>query len=247
MVFYKKVGEGDPLFLLHSGGMSHTEWAPNIQFLQDQFTLYLLDLPGHGQSKMKGEKLSIRECGEAVLWVMEQEGLEKAHLCGSSMGGATALWVAMNHAEKVDRLILYRVNYCKTQDTFGGTRSMGDPEHWVRLGMDKIMSRMHLGQGDEESWKEVITRVGDALNPADSDHGYALSELAKLETRTMVVCGDRDPLVPIDDVLEMYKTIPNSALWVLPEATHITQTNLWRKQIFSEEITRFLTRTRAIL
>ncbi len=247
MVFYQKIGEGEPLFLLHSGGMSHTEWAPQIPYLQEQFTLYLLDLPGHGNTPMKRERLTIKECGEAVLWVMEQEGLEKAHLCGSSMGGATALWVAMHHNEKVDRLILYRINYCKTETTFKGTQSMGDPEHWVRLGMDRLMSKMHLGQGDEESWKEVIKRVGDAMNPEISDHGYPLEAFKELETRTLLVCGDRDPLVPMGDLLAMYQTLPNSALWILPEATHITQTNLWRKEIFADEITRFLTRTRPIL
>lgn len=245
MVYYQRIGEGEPLILLHSGGMSHREWLPQVPHLEERYSLILIDLPGHGDTPMKGERLSIRECGEAVLSVMDREGLDRAHLCGSSMGGATALWIAMHHNERVDRLIFYRANYYKSQASYEGTLKMADPEHWVGLGIAQILSDLHLGQGDKDSWKEVIQRVSQALDPKDSDHGYTLEELATIEQPVLIVCGDRDPLVPMDDLLDMYYAFPDAALWIMPDATHITGTNIWRSEIFAREIERFLRRRRA--
>lgn len=243
-VYYKKEGEGKPLFLLHSGGMNHTEWDPQVKFLSQHYMLIRPDHPGHGNTSMKGETLTIQECGESILEIMAKEGVTSAHICGSSMGGATALWLTRHYPELVEKLVLYRVSYYKNKESYQGTQNMADPNHWVRLGIDGIMSKMHIGQGDEESWKEVIKRVSQAMDPSNSDHDATLKDLKKITTPVLIACGDRDPLVPMDELMEMYQAFPESALWIMPYATHITATNLWRKGIFAEELHRFLQRTR---
>ena len=198
------------------------------------------DLPGHGQSLMTGTKLSIRQCGEAVLSIMDELSVVKAAFCGSSMGGATAMWLAKHHPDRVSHLILYRVNYRKTDIMFKETLRMANPLYWQQVGMDRLLSKWHMAQGGNEAWQQVIQRVSQALNPEDSDHGYTLNELAELTMPTLIACGDRDPLVPIEDILAMYTTIPQAFLWIMPNATHITGTNTWRAQSFADEIHRFL-------
>jgi pimeloyl-ACP methyl ester carboxylesterase len=44
--------------------------------------------------------------------------------------------------------------------------------------------------------------------------------LSRITARTMVVCGDRDPLYPVEIAVEMYRSIPRSALWVVPNGGH---------------------------
>ncbi len=246
MIYYEVFGEGEPLIVLHSGGMSHEEWLPQIKAWEKRFKVIAIDQPGHGCSALKGEKLSISECGHAVLEVMEKEGVTSAHFCGSSMGGATALWVTMNRPERVKKLVLYRCNYRKNMATFRSTTSMSDPDYWISLGVDRYLSRLHRGQGGDEAWKTVITRVSDALNPDTTDHDYRLSALETIECPVMIVSGDRDPLVPMEDIIAMYQAIPTSSLWVLPHASHVTATNTWRATIFAEEVERFLTRKREL-
>ena len=62
---------------------------------------------------------------------------------------------------------------------------------------------------------------------------------------TLLICGDRDEVVPLGEVLAMHEVLPDSELWILPGAGHITATNTWRKRIFDEELRRFLGRRRA--
>lgn len=237
-----EAGSGEALVLLHSGGMCHEEWKPQLPAFAKHHRTIAPDLPGHGASPMRAARLSIGDCGRGVLDTLDALGIERAHLVGSSMGGATALWLAVHHPARVAKLVLYRVSYHKNEHTHGGTREMADAAYWRGVGLAGWLSRIHQPQGGPDAWEQVITRVSEALDPATSDHAHTTETLRELRCPTLVVCGDRDPLVPLDDVLAMYDHIPDCGLWLLPHATHVTATNTWRAEAFATEILRFLQR-----
>ena len=237
---YLENGSGQPLILLHSGGMSSAEWEPQQAALGQRFRVIAPDLPGHGESAMVAQTLSIGDCGRAVLALQDQLGIDKASLVGSSMGGAVALWLAVHYPQRVEKLVLFRVSYTKNAATHSGTRDMADPAYWRSVGLERWLSRLHTPQGGPEAWQEVIKRVSQALDPATSDHNHSLDTLAQIPHSTLIVCGDRDPLVPLDQVLAMHQAIPHSGLWLLPYTTHVSATNTWRSDSFALEITRFV-------
>ncbi len=245
-IFYKETGklDGPALILLHSGGMSHSEWQPQLPLFEKYYHVICIDQPGHGASLMQATRLSIQECGLAVLNVMAQLQIEQAHFCGSSMGGATTLWLARHYPEKISKMILYRVNYRKNAGTFEQTNLMANPEYWQKVGLDGYLSKLHEAQGNKESWKQVVQRVSEALDPEHSDHNHTIADLNKMQMPCLIVCGDRDPLVPIADLLAMYAAFPHADLWIMPHASHVTATNTWRGNIFAEEAHRFLVRVR---
>lgn len=237
-----EAGSGEALVLLHSGGMCHEEWKPQLPAFAKHYRALAPDLPGHGMSPMRADRLSIGDCGRGVLDTLDALGIERAHLVGSSMGGATALWLAVHHPDRVAKLVLYRVSYHKNEHTHGGTREMADAGYWRGVGLAGWLARIHAPQGGPDAWEQVIGRVADALDPATSDHAHTIETLRELRSPTLVVCGDRDPLVPLDDVLAMYDHIPDCGLWLLPHATHVTATNTWRADAFATEVLRFLQR-----
>lgn len=180
--------------------------------------------------------------GGAVLELLDELGIERAHMVGSSLGGATALWLALKASARVDRLVLYRVGYRKDPKSYGETEAIAEPERWRRLGLSSWLSRIHEPQGGPDAWQEVIRRVPEAMSLDETDHRHSLEDLAELSHETLLVCGDRDPLVPLEVVLAMARAIPRSALYILPDATHITATNTWRATLFATEVERFLRR-----
>ena len=121
-----KAGSGEGTVLLHSGGMCHGGMeAAKPAFAKHHRTI-APDLPGHGASPMRAAHLSIGDCGRGVLDTPRYARIERAHLVGSSMGGATALWLAVHHPARVAKLVLYRVSYHRIeQASHGGTREMG--------------------------------------------------------------------------------------------------------------------------
>ncbi|MDX1606856.1 MAG: alpha/beta fold hydrolase [Candidatus Competibacterales bacterium] len=237
---YDEAGSGEPLLLLHSGGMTRAEWQSQRVPLAEHFQVLLPDLPGHGHSPLSSDRLTVGDCGRAVLALLDHLALEQVHLVGSSLGGATALWLALNHPERIAKLVLYRVNYRKTDTGHAGTRELADPDYWQRMGLSGWMSRIHRPQGGPDAWQRVIARVAEALDPADTDHAHSLEELAGFDRPTLVVAGDRDPLAPLDDLVAMVRALPQAGLWIMPYTTHVTAANTWRSEAFALELIRFL-------
>lgn len=237
---YRETGAGEALLLLHSGGMTGEEWQPQQAALAEHYRVLIPDLPGHGCSPLPSDRLSVGGAGRQVLALLDERGIEQAHLAGSSLGGAVALWLALHHSGRVGKLVLYRVNYRKSDAGHGGTRELADPDYWHKVGMARMLSKAHEPQGGPDAWQRVIARVAEALDPSDTDHAHGLDDLARFDHPTLIVAGDRDPLAPLDDLLAMYRALPRAGLWVMPYTTHVTAANTWRGEAFARELLRFL-------
>ncbi len=242
-LYYQRYGEAGnkALVLLHSGGMAGAEWQPQIAPLSQHFDLFVPDMLGHGQSLLaEGEVLSISKMAATVVAMLADEGITSAHICGSSMGGAVALWIALHYPDIVDKLVVYRMGYAKNTDTYEQTLAMANPEYWRRYGLHRWLSRLHEPQGGADAWETVIANVSKVLHPDTSEHNHSLADLASICASTLLIAGDRDPLIPVETALAMQNAIADCALWIMPNASHITASNTWRASAFAEELTRFL-------
>ncbi|MDQ7029158.1 MAG: alpha/beta hydrolase [Ardenticatenia bacterium] len=240
--FYRVEGQGDPLVVLHSGGMSSAEWEPHLASLAEHFRVIAPDLPGHGRTPVWGNRLSIPLLAEAVLATLDAEGIPRAHVMGSSMGGSVALWVGLHAPERVDRLVLFRAGHRRSPQGAAIMARMADPAWWHALGLSTWMSRIHEPQGGPEAWKTVIRRVAEMF-AHDTEHLHTPAELSTVRSATLIIVGDRDPIVPLEHAVEMFRAMPHADLWVIPHATHVVGARTWRRDCFLKEVIRFLTRT----
>ncbi len=196
---------------------------------------------GHGASPTV-PALKISDMAAATVELLDSLGIAKAHILGSSMGGAIALWVALTAPARVDKLIIFRTSYRSSAAVYEGVLRMAEPEAWEQWRLDRWMSEQHAPQGGPDAWMEVTQKVAAAFDPSSSEHLHDLGDLATISSPTLIISGDRDPVVPLDDALAMYRTIPDAALWVLPNATHFMGTEGWRRESFEQEVLRFLRR-----
>ncbi|HUM92260.1 MAG TPA: alpha/beta fold hydrolase, partial [Candidatus Competibacter sp.] len=72
ILHYTESGQGEPLVLLHSGGMSGAEWTPQIPLFARHFRVIAPDHLGHGGSPMMAEKLAVRAMGRAALDLLDE-------------------------------------------------------------------------------------------------------------------------------------------------------------------------------
>lgn len=96
------------VLLVHGlGNNAHRDWARSIPALARQFHVVALDLPGFGSSDAAPQGHSFQALGEVLAEVLQQTAPDRrVHLVGHSLGGATALYFANTHPEKIDRLVL---------------------------------------------------------------------------------------------------------------------------------------------
>ena len=110
-ISYDDVGEGSiPVIFLHGYPFDKSMWQGQLDFLQKTHRLIAIDIRGFGESTDEESYLSMDTFGNDLMQFMDKLGLEKAIICGLSMGGYIALNVVKRFPEKFKALIL-----CDTQ------------------------------------------------------------------------------------------------------------------------------------
>lgn len=105
-IAYLSAGQGQPLLLLHSLGVSGESWKEVFQPLAENYRVCALDMMGHGDSSKPPRNYLIEDYARNVIDFADKMGLEKIRLCGNSVGALVALEVAAGYPERVKSLVL---------------------------------------------------------------------------------------------------------------------------------------------
>lgn len=100
-----EAGDGDPLIMLHGSGGHAEAYSRNVVPLGQHFHVYAIDCAGHGFTDKHPTLSGVEGIADHVLRFMDAEGIRQAHLAGESMGGATAAKIALEHPERVKKLV----------------------------------------------------------------------------------------------------------------------------------------------
>lgn len=125
-VAWERRGTGVPVVLVHGLGYARWGWEPVADRLAERFEVVLLDNRGIGASDTPPGPYTAAEMAGDVRSVLDEAGLERAHVLGTSLGGMIAQELALSSPERVDRLVLV----CTTP---GGQNAAPMPEQTVRL------------------------------------------------------------------------------------------------------------------
>ncbi len=106
-VYYQTAGSGPWVILLHGFLESSEIWDTFVSRLQADFSVLMVDLPGHGRSGVVDEIHSMELMAECVLAITDQLGIDEFAVCGHSMGGYVSLQLASLHPEKVEGIVLF--------------------------------------------------------------------------------------------------------------------------------------------
>jgi 2-hydroxy-6-oxonona-2,4-dienedioate hydrolase len=148
---------GDPskpvLMMLHGSGGHAEAYVRNLDAHAEHFSTWSIDMLGHGYTDKPGHPLEIGHYVDHLLAVLAAIGAERAHLSGESLGGWVVARAAVDHPDKVDRLVL---------NTAGG--SQADPEV-----MQRIIT-LSMAAAEDPTWETVQARIKWLM--ADKSKGY---------------------------------------------------------------------------
>ena len=107
-IHYLQQGSGEPLILLHGGGVWLYSYKDNIPALAKNYLVYALDMPGHGYTrlKVKNPSYDLDMYNDFLKDFMDAKGIQKASLVGNSWGGGWALYFAQKYPDRVRKLVL---------------------------------------------------------------------------------------------------------------------------------------------
>ncbi len=99
--------EGSPVVMLsHSLGSSLFMWDPQLQVLKTHYQVLRYDTRGHGGSDAPSGAYTLDMLGDDALGLIDALGIEKVHFVGLSMGGMIGQYLALNHADRLENLVL---------------------------------------------------------------------------------------------------------------------------------------------
>jgi pimeloyl-ACP methyl ester carboxylesterase len=237
-IYYETHGEGDPVVLIVGLGGNHLFWEPLIPALSANNKVVIFDWRGVGYSEVGAEETyTTQMLASDVAGLMEQAGIDQAHILGRSMGGCIAQSLAINHPEKVKSLTA--VSTWGRADAF----LKGVLESWTDLletcGDHVLIEQAilwglprHAFSAEFKELSDEVTSVATSgirlkqrpaefrkLSRAGQAHN-ALAELHKITVPTLVMVGREDILTPMSLAYEIYDLVPGSELMVFERAGH---------------------------
>ena len=217
------VGDGPPLILLHgasSGG--RLDFGAQLPHLARTFRCYLPDARGHGGTRWApapGEPFSHDALVDDLEGFVEALDLRgPVHLAGLSMGAGTALGFAIRHPARVASLVLAAISPEREPRAAVARRLLdGDRIHRDEPRWGQTLDRRHDPVQGEGAWELLLASVGAAIatvplpEPAD---------LRGVTAPALVMVGDRDPLVPVDQAWRLARQLRDGRLLVAPDCGH---------------------------
>jgi pimeloyl-ACP methyl ester carboxylesterase len=219
-VAYEEIGSGPPLVLLHGASTTGREtFAAQIPALAESFRLYLPDARGHGRTLWDAAD------GFEAEWLVDDLeafvdglGLRTFHLIGYSMGAMTALGFAVRAPERLLTLVVVGITTAREPRAAVGRRLM-DPERITRddPGWAAEMALTIDAVQRPGAWQRLLPAIAADI---DSQPLLTPGELRSITAPTLVVVGDRDPLVPVGQAWELSRQVRDGRLFVAPDSGH---------------------------
>lgn len=225
------------LLLLHGAVGAKQQLEPLANTLNDTFTVHLLNFSGHGGHSMPDSDFSIALFGQDVLSYMQENNIEQADFFGYSMGGYVAMFIAKHHAEKVNRIVTLATKFYWDEAVAAKEIKMLDAtaiQQKVPAFAEQLRNR-HL----PNNWVDVLEKTIVLLRSLGSGDVLKTDDYPAINTACLILLGDRDKMVTLDETVAVYKQLPNAQLCVLPNTPHpLEQVNV---ELLSFFIKRHLT------
>ena len=199
-LYYETEGDGEPLLLIPGFASGHALWSKQVGPLARHFRVITFDPRGVAQSDKPDGPQTIALLADDVAALLKFLGIASAHVVGVSFGGFVAQEFALRHPRMLRKLVL-----CCT--------SFGGPNHVVPAPeiMSEIMQPRAAGDVSEDMYR-VQLQAAVAFNAED--------RLAAITAPTLILSGDADVIVPVQNSRNLAKQIPNAELRLVSGGSH---------------------------
>jgi pimeloyl-ACP methyl ester carboxylesterase len=260
-VHYQEFGDAaaPPKILIHGYTASVYVWHAAAPLLAATgFRVIAPDLIGFGYSeKPRSFEYSIGSQARMISRLMDRLGIGRADIVGSSYGGAVALTLALDHSERVGRLVLSDA-VCNDQPKnhpllrLGALPVIGelitpffvDSKRFLRRRMHGTLARSNHHLITQERIDSVMRPLAAAdahhsvLETSRNWHANRLgSDAHFIDSPTLIIWGEHDHVIPIESGQTLHNEIRGSRLTVIKECGHVPQEE--KPEIFSKLVTGF--------
>lgn len=209
-IYYETYGEGEPLLLLHGFSLSHKAWGAWIEDLAKQHLLIIPDLRGHGNSTNPSGVYTAAVAANDMYDLMDHLNIDRFQAMGQSAGAVILTHMAIRDTTRISAMILV-----------SGTSYLPESTRAAFKSITYDVWREHMEPHHPGGEAQIRNLIGQLHQLADSDEvNFTPDQLSTINSPTLIIHGDRDRFYSVDIPVNSYQAIPNSYLWVVPNAGH---------------------------
>jgi pimeloyl-ACP methyl ester carboxylesterase len=257
-LYYEEAGEGRPLIFCHEFAGDYRSWEPQVRFFARRYRTVVFNARGYPPSSVPEDPSAYSEetAVEDVYGLIRELGLQRAHVCGLSMGGSVALKLGIAHPNACLSLVVAGAGYGSTEhDRFvsdaNATADLFD-QHGAEATAELYArgpSRQRFMQKDPHGWSEFrdLMRTHSARGSAMTLRQVQAKrrtifevgdQLPGMRIPTLILTGDEDELC-LEPALFMKRRLPNAGLAIFSNTGHTL--NLEEPALFNQTVLDFLT------
>jgi len=259
-LYYEETGAGTPLLFVHEFAGETQSWLPQVSFFSRRYRCIAYNARGYPPSDVPedGNAYSQQRAVDDIKGVLDHLGIEKAHVCGLSMGGYATLIFGLVYPERALSLTVAGCGYGSVSNDRAAFHQDVEvvARRFEQEGMAAVAqfyskgpTRVQFIDKDPKGWQEFHDQFarGSAKGHALTMRGVQLSRpsvfelekpMERLEVPTLIMTGDEDEPC-LEPALFMKRKIPTSGLVILPKAGHTI--NLEDPEAFNRALLDFLT------
>lgn len=239
--------EAPVLVFANSLGTTLRMWDPQVSALRDRFRIVRYDHRGHGRSPVPPGPYSIADIGGDLLALLDRLEVGRADLCGLSLGGMTAMWLAAEAPQRVGRLALLSTSAALGPPVTWAERAAAVSAGGMAAISESVLARWFTPRfaRQEPTTIDEMRRMlvqtpalGYAACCAAIEHLDLVDRLPDIKARTLVIAGAVDPATPPHHAERIAASIAGARLVVLDEAAHLL--NIERAAVVSALLAEFL-------
>lgn len=238
-LYYREVGRGAPLLVLHGGwGYEFYPFHHQIAALADTHRILIPDRTGYGKSpRVAGFPSGFHEAAafEAERF-LDALDIERCAIWGHSDGAVIAVRMALRAPERYTKLVLEALHVDHVKPSSRGFFEMmaSEPDGFG----ERVTTRLAAEHGDD--WRTVISADGRVwLEVAEGEDLYD-GQLPELRVRTLVVHGDRDPRTEPDELDRLRRDVAHADIRMIPGAGHSPHSERASAALVTEIASAFL-------
>jgi 3-oxoadipate enol-lactonase len=239
-------GTGTPLLFLHGALVSDRMWYPQRAFFAAHYQVITCNLPAHGDSPDVDGAYTIPALTAPVVQLLDALSVERAHLCGHSLGGMVAQQLAIDHPHRLDKLILAETAF-GTQNTLWERLQtlIARPLLWLtpQRTLVKLSVQQYGGRYPQTAQfvQQEMVRFTHAASVRIMGAAFRFAgrdQLPSITAPALVFIAEDNQQTHAQG-RQMAQWIPDARFAVIPQAHHLL--NLDNPASFNREVLAFLT------
>ena len=206
------------LLLIHGALGSKDQFEQLEKKLHDDFIIHAFNLTAHGGNEIPTHELSIELFANDILNYMQQQNIESANIFGYSMGGYAGMYLAKHNPERINKLITLATKFYWDETIAAKEVKMLDATT-IEAKVPAFAKQLQQRHTPAD-WKMLLQKTAELMMNLGSNNTLKPDDYATITTPSLIMLGDRDKMVTLNETVTVYKSLSNAQMSVLPNTPH---------------------------